>query len=206
MPLLIGISGGSGSGKTSFLRELRNAFSTEELCVISQDNYYKPRNTQIPDASGKVNFDLPGCIEEDAFYGDIQQLLNGHSVQRQEYVFNNALATPKVIDMHPAPVIVAEGLFIFYFARIRSLLNVKIFIDAKENLKIIRRIRRDKEERNYPIEDVLYRYEHHVSPAYEKFVLPYKSEADLVIVNNDHFSVGARVVTGFIRNYIRTAR
>jgi uridine kinase len=197
--LLIGITGGSGSGKTTFIQQLRQQFSAEDICVISQDDYYRPREQQQVDKEGVVNFDRPKSIDKGAFYRDIKSLTEGQTISRQEYTFNNENATPRMLVFHPAPIIIVEGLFVFHFKKIRALLDVKLFLHSKENLKVIRRIKRDRVERNYPLDDVLYRYENHVLPTFEKYIKPYLEEADLVINNNDDFSVGLEVLCGFLK-------
>lgn len=186
-PFIIGISGGSGSGKTTFVKELANSFSPEQVCILSQDNYYKPREEQVIDKTGEKNFDLPESFKEEEYHQDVLRLLNGEDVVLKEYVYNNPLAEPKNVIYKPAPVIIIEGIFVFHFADVSRLMDLKIFIDADEHIKLIRRIQRDKIERNYPLEDVLYRYQHHVFPSYQKFILPYKSECDIVINNNISF-------------------
>ncbi len=199
-PFLIGITGGSGSGKTSFIRRLREQFSENQLCIVSQDDYYLPREKQHTDERGEKNFDLPKSFDKKKFRSDVEKLLSGEAVTIQEYVFNNPDATPREITFQPAPVILLEGLFIFHFKKIAPLIDLKIFINAKENLKVIRRIYRDQVERGYPIEDVLYKYEHHVLPSFEKFIQPYKDEADIVVNNNHDFERGLEVISGFIKS------
>lgn len=201
-PFVIGITGGSGSGKTTFIRRLKHCFSETDVCIVSQDDYYRPRHEQLMDERGVRNFDLPESIDQIAFAGDLQRLIDGETVIRQEYVFNNENARPRQMTFHPAPVIIVEGIFVFHFKPIRSLLNLKVFLHAKENLKVIRRIKRDQIERNYPIEDVLYRYEHHVLPTFEKYIQPYMDEADIIINNNANFERALDVVSGFISSYI----
>ncbi len=199
-PFLIGITGGSGSGKTSFIRALRNHFSEEQLCILSQDDYYFPREQQQTDEAGFKNFDLPDSIDKKSFKKDIERLIAGEKVERLEYTFNNEKAVPEVLRFQSAPVIIVEGIFVFHFKKIMRLLDLKVFLHAKENLKVIRRIKRDQVERNYPIEDVLYRYEKHVMPTFERYIEPYMDEADIVVNNNSDFSVGLEVVKGFIAN------
>ncbi len=201
-PLIIGITGGSGSGKTTFITELKKAFSKKELCVISQDDYYRPIHKQPIDSKGVEDFDQPKSIDKNAFVNDVKRLIKGKKVKREEYTFNNKHVKPKLLVFRPAPVIIVEGIFVLHFKKMQPLLDLKIFLDAKENLKVIRRIKRDKVERNYPLDDVLYRYEHHVMPTFEKYILPYRDEADLVVNNNAEMSGGLKVVKGFISNYL----
>lgn len=186
-PFVIGISGGSGSGKTTFVKELARSFSPDQVCILSQDNYYKPREEQVIDANNEKNFDLPESFKEQEYHKDVLRLLNGEDVVLKEYTYNNPDAEPSLVTYKAAPVIVIEGIFVFHFADVSSLMDLKIFIDADEHIKLIRRIQRDKIERNYPLEDVLYRYQHHVFPSYQKYILPYKSECDIVVNNNISF-------------------
>lgn len=205
-PYIIGITGGSGSGKTTFIRRLRALFSEEELCVVSQDEYYRPIEDQEQDGMGVHNFDLPNAIDKQAFCGDIEQLLAGQAVQRKEYTFNNDQQDPELLVFRPAPIILVEGIFVFHFERIRRLLDLRIFLHAKENLKVIRRIKRDQAERNYPLEDVLYRYENHVLPTFEKYIKPYMDEADIVINNNECFDPGLEVMRGYLERKLQQYR
>lgn len=196
---IIGITGGSGSGKTTLISRLANSFNDNQVCIVSQDDYYRPREEQRIDAAGVQNFDLPYSIDDEAFAQDIEKLLNGETVIRQEYVFNNSAATPGVRTFQPAPIIIVEGIFIFYFEAIKKLIDLKVFVHASDHLKIIRRIKRDREERNYPLEDVLYRYEHHVQPTYKQYIAPYLDEMDLIINNNDNFDAALEVLSGFLK-------
>jgi uridine kinase len=111
---IIGISGGSGSGKTSFIRDIKEHFTKEQICFLSQDDYYKPREFQKEDENGIKNFDLPESIEMDEFYFDLVKLTNNIPVERPEYTFNNEHKDPITIHLDPAPIIVVEGLFVFY--------------------------------------------------------------------------------------------
>jgi uridine kinase len=198
----IGITGGSGSGKTYFLKNLSKYFSSKDLCLISQDHYYKPRHLQVVDEQGVQNFDLPGAIEQDIFLEDILKIKNGETLIKTEYTFNNPNAKPQTIEFKPAPVIVIEGLFVQYFPEIEKELDLKVFIEAKDHLKLSRRIKRDNEERGYDINDVLYRYENHVMPIYESLIEPLKHRADLIIPNNNHFERGLEVLIAFIKSRI----
>lgn len=201
---IIGISGGSGSGKTSFLKALRDTFSEKEVCIISQDDYYHPKAMQEIDHNGISNFDKPSSIDLDAFHKDLNHLISGSEISRKEYTFNNDAQEPNSITFKPAPIIIVEGIFVFFHQPIRDLLDLKIFLHAKENLKVIRRIKRDRQERNYPLEDVLYRYEHHVLPTFEKYIEPFRDQVDLVINNNHSFEKGLMVLKGFIHHHLQS--
>ena len=190
----IGITGGSGSGKTYLIENLSKQFKPEEICLISQDNYYRSRDEQIEDSNGVKNFDLPSAIDHERFHRDLMILKSGGSVEKLEYTFNNPNAKPKTIILNPAPIIIVEGIFVQYFNEIENELDLKIFIEAKDHVKLSRRIRRDNEQRGYDLDDVLYRYQYHVMPVYEKYIEPLKHSSDLVIPNNSHFDRAIEVL------------
>jgi uridine kinase len=201
-PYIVGITGGSASGKTTFLRKLLASFPAEAVCLISQDNYYRSRELQPKDANGVVNFDLPSSIDQSQYSQDILKISQGQTVSRKEYTFNNPAVIPKDLTFKPAPIVVVEGIFVFYFEEVARLLDLKVYIDAKEYVKLQRRIIRDKVERGYDLDDVLYRYTNHVAPTYEKFIKPYKQDADLIIPNNNNFEKGLDVLVSYLNTKI----
>jgi uridine kinase len=198
-PFIVGITGGSASGKTLFLEKLLSSFDPGEVCLISQDNYYKPRHQQPIDSQGIHNFDTPFSIDFEQYANDIRKIQHGETVYREEYTFNNASKKPKLLTFVPAPVVVVEGIFVLYYPELADLLDLKIFIDAKDHIKLKRRIIRDKVERGYDLDDVLYRYEMHVMPTYEKYIEPFKSEADLIVPNNLSFDRALDVIRTYLR-------
>lgn len=202
-PFIVGITGGSASGKTLFLDKLLHSFEPGEVCLISQDNYYKPRHLQPIDDKGVHNFDTPQSIDFEQYAIDIRKLGNGETVFRQEYTFNNPNKQPKMLEFAPAPVVVVEGIFVLYYPELAKLLDLKIFIDAKEYIKLKRRIVRDKVERGYDLDDVLYRYENHVMPTYEKFIEPFKSDADLIVPNNKNFERALDLIRAYMRSKVK---
>lgn len=201
-PYTIGITGGSGSGKTSFLEGIKARFTTDQLCLISQDNYYKPRDLQPQDINQVKNFDLPASIDREAFHHDLLMLKSGQVVTKEEYTFNNPTKEPRQLVFKPTPIIVVEGLFVQYFEEIAAELDLKIFIEAKDHVKFGRRIKRDRIERGYDLDDVLYRYQHHVMPVYESMISPLQHHADLVIPNDHGFDRALEVVTGYLRSLL----
>jgi uridine kinase len=202
-PYLIGVTGGSASGKTSFLNELMKSFNEDEICLISQDHYYVPIDQQKLDDKGVENFDIPESIDRKGFFEDVKRIKRGELVQRQEYTFNNPTIEPKILEFNPAPVVIIEGLFVLYFTEIKKLLDLKVFVDAQSHIALKRRIIRDKEERGYDLDDVLYRFEHHVMPAFDRYLRPNRKEADLIVPNDVHFGKALAVIEGFIRWKLR---
>lgn len=195
---VIGISGGSGSGKTTIVNLLRKKYSVEDVCIVSQDDYYRKREEQKVDENGISNFDLPHSIRIEDFVQDVRRLIHGETIKISKYTFNNSLAEEKHVTLKPANIIIIEGLFVFHFNELRDFMNLKVFVDASDVVKVKRRILRDRVERNYPLDDVLYRYEKHVLPSYLEFIHPFRSHADIVLNNEESYEVGLEVLKGFI--------
>jgi len=199
MAYIIGIAGGSASGKTTFIERLRQTFTPNQLTVLSQDHYYKPLHLQQTDANGEVNFDLPESLDMVKFMQDIEILESGKPLVLKEYTYNNPEKAPQTIIIEPSGVIVVEGLFIFEDLLISEKLNLKLFIDATEEIKYNRRLNRDSVERGLSPQTIYYQWHNHVKPSYEKFLLPHKDNVDMVILNNTHFENSLKVVVDHIR-------
>ncbi|CAH0996617.1 Uridine kinase [Emticicia aquatica] len=199
-PYIVGITGGSASGKTYFLNQLLGAFSKDEICLISQDNYYRTQEFVPKDQNNVENYDLPEAIDFELYAQHINDLKNWRTVEHKEYVFNNPNVVPKTLVFKPAPIIVVEGIFVFHSQDVAKLLDLRVFIDAREHVKIKRRIIRDNNERGYDLNDVLYRWENHVAPTYEKYIEPTKYDADIIINNNSHFEKGLAILTAFLKD------
>lgn len=198
-PFLIGICGGSGSGKTYFLNRVLDHFSDKDVCLISQDNYYKSID-QVPiDKNGIENFDDPAAIDFDLFESHVEALTRGEEVQQLEYTFNNKDKAPDLITYQPAPIIIVEGIFIFFHEKMREFFDLKLFVSAPDYVKIKRRIIRDNKERGYDLDDVLYRYEYHVAPAFEKHIRPYIDECDIMVHNKKTCDIAVEVVSGYLK-------
>lgn len=203
-PFIIGIAGGSGSGKTFFLKCFLKHFSNSEVSLVSQDDYYFPVPPGMTSEENKhYNFDLPATIDHRHFEDDIQSLLEGKSITKKEYTFNYPNAIPKLLEIKSAPIIIVEGLFILHFKKIAEQLDLKIFIDADDDVALQRRIKRDLVERGYSHDDVVYKWVNHVVPAYKEYLLPYKDDCDQVIINNSHFAEDIIRVTENISEELR---
>ena len=203
-PFIIGIAGGSGSGKTFFLKCFLKHFSHSEVSLVSQDDYYFPVPPDMTAEENKhYNFDLPDTIDHQHFEDDIQSLLEGKSILKKEYTFNNPTAVTKMLEIKSAPIIIVEGLFILHFKKISEQLDLKIFIDADDDVALQRRIKRDLVERGYSHDDVMFKWINHVVPAYKEFLLPYKNECDQVIVNNSHVAEDIICITENISENLR---
>ena len=193
-PYFIGISGGSGSGKTTLLRRIVERFGDDALTLISQDNYYISLEHLPRDLKGEVNFDHPSALDLDALSRDIELLRNGQAFDLLEYTFNNPAIVPKLLHFAPAPIVVIEGLFVFNHPAVNAALDLKVFVDTSEHLRLSRRIRRDAAERGYGLEDVLAYYEKFVVPMYRQHIEPFRAECDLIIPNDRHMEHATEVL------------
>jgi len=203
-PFVIGIAGGSGSGKTFFLKCFLNHFKEQEVCLLSQDDYYYRVGQNMTAEENKLyNFDQPSTIDNDQFLSDINRLINGETVYQKEYTFNNPNAEPRLLEIKPAPIVMVEGLFILHFKEIAEILDLKIFIDADEDIALQRRLKRDLIERGYPEGDVLYKWNNHVMPAFKDYLLPHKEQCDRIITNNTHVAEDIIEITNQISGNLR---
>ena len=191
---LVGVAGGSGSGKTTLIRSLRDRLPTGTVCLVSQDDYYHPIERQVRDANGKVNFDLPGGIDLDLLATDLHTLASGEPIYRKEYTFNQPNMEPKWQEIKPAPVILVEGLFILHHAPVRDLFELKVYVEASEDVQLGRRLARDAAERGYGPDDVRYQWNNHVMPAYRDYLLPYRSQCDIHVINEERFDKALAVL------------
>jgi uridine kinase len=204
-PYIIGIAGGSGSGKTFFLKCFLSHFTDAEVSLVSQDDYYIPvAHNMTPEENKLYNFDLPTTIDRQHFFEDISNLIAGNTITKHEYTFNNPNAIPKVLEIKPAPIIIVEGLFIMHFTEIADLLDMRIFIDTEEEVALQRRLKRDLLERGYSHDDVIYKWHNHVVPSYKDFLLPFRESSHRVITNNTQVADDMIAVTDELSAELRT--
>ncbi len=200
---MIGIMGGSGSGKSYFLHRLLERLGEQHVSLVSQDNYYRPLDEHPLDENGVRNFDLPESIDFTAYNADVDRLIAGEAVTRQEYTFNNTARSPKQIHVASRPAVVLEGLYVLHPKSLPERIDCKVFVEAPYPVMIRRRILRDYQERGYRLDDVLYRYENHVMPAFERYLQPLKAQAHLVIPNYNTIDVALDVLANHIEAKIK---
>jgi uridine kinase len=183
--MIIGICGGSGSGKTTLLKRLAVQFEHMRPTVFSMDNYYLPIEEQQLDENGHVNFDLPTALDQERLVDDLRRLRSGEPIEVKEYHFNAPPGKSVLITLEPSPIIIVEGLFLFYYEEVRELIDFSIFMDVDPEIQLDRRLYRDQESRGYTREAILYQWNNHVIPCFEKYLMPYEQEADFRF-SNDH--------------------
>ena len=189
-PFLVGLAGGSASGKTTLITALQKHFDATQLCVISLDHYYKPLSQQKRDENGFVNFDDPEGIDFKRVNRDINKLHKGEEVSIVEYTFNNPDRFPRQLKFIPAPIVLVEGIFVYYNKTLKNKFDWRLWIDAPVDLALERRLKRDQEERGMTREEIEYQWVNHVLPAREQHLDPHKKDVHMVLDNHDHFEEG----------------
>ena len=181
--LIIGIAGGTGSGKTTVVRNILKHLNTENVLVVSQDNYYKDHNELSLEERQKINFDHPRSIDFELLTQHVNELKNGEIVEQPVYSFITHSRTDETLITHPKSVIIVEGILVLTDPALRELFDVKIYVHADSDERLIRRIQRDITERGRDLEEVLNRYRTTLKPMHEQFIEPSKSHADIIVPN-----------------------
>ena len=190
-------------GKTTLINRLNKMYQPGEICVISQDHYYKPLSEQVIDDNGEINFDLPAGIDFSRLVKDIRKLKKGQDVNIVEYTFNNPTIFPKQITFKASPIIVIEGLFIYTDSKLDGLFDLKLYVEASLDVMLKRRLDRDAKERGMTQKQIEYQWNEHVLPAYNRYLLPYRDNVDLIIVNNTHFDRSFKVLSNHLDRLLK---
>ncbi len=180
---MIGIAGGTGSGKTTIAKDLQKA-SPQQILLLSHDNYFKDRSDYPLEERKKLNYDEPAAIDNDLFYAHLTALSRGESVDMPVYDFATHTRKPETIRISPAPIIIVEGILIFTDPRVLELLDLSIFVEVDADIRLARRLLRDVGERDRTFEESINQYLTSAQDMHDKHVEPGNEEADLVI-NND---------------------
>ena len=184
--ILIGIAGGSGSGKTSLAIKLLKEYGNNKLAVIEQDSYYKNLAHLTFDERAIYNYDHPDAIDIDLFQSQLSILLNGRNINIPIYDFSQHVRLKNTKMITPFPVIIIEGILVLYFQQLRQLMVIKIYIDTPEDIRFKRRFNRDIKERGRTAESVKKQYISTVRPMHDKFVEPSKNSADIIILGHNN--------------------
>ena len=204
--LIIGIAGGSGSGKTTVVRALTEQLK-EKVVVIPQDSYYKDSSHLPMEERQKVNFDHPDSIDFDLLIKHLKELKKGHSVEQPVYSYITcSRSTTETVTVHPAEVIIVEGILIFCCAERRKQMDIKIFVDADDDDRLMRVMARDILERGKTVETVIQRYSRTVKPMFLQFIEPSKRYADVIIPQGGHNKVAIDVIAATIEKSLNSAR
>ncbi len=198
--LVLGIAGGTGSGKTTVVNKIIQELPQGEVTVISQDSYYKETSELSYEQRTKINFDHPNSIDFDLLTANIDALKKGEVVEQPVYSFVLHNRTSDKVITHPKKVVIVEGILIFNHKALLDLLDIKIFVHADADERLIRRVFRDIKERGRDIDEVLKRYQDTLKPMHEQFIEPTKNVADIIIPNDRHNNVAIDILKTVISN------
>jgi uridine kinase len=180
-PFIIGVAGGSGSGKSTVTQQVLASFGTDMVSVVMQDDYYCDQSDLAPEVRRKQNYDHPQAFDWPLMVRHVQALRNGEAIAMPEYDFTIDNRSNKTIPVKPAPVIVIEGLFALYDADLRKMMSLKIYVDTAADVRFIRRMQRDITERGRSVESVVGQYLDTVRPMHKQFIEPTKRHADVIL-------------------------
>ena len=197
--LLIGIAGGSGSGKTTVVKKLMEALPEDSISVVSQDAYYWDNGSLSPEAKKEINFDHPDAIEWDLLVKHLDMLKEGKTIPMPIYTYVTCARSQEVIPVKPTEVVIVEGILIMTCPELVKRLDIKIFVDTDGDDRLMRIIRRDIEERGRTVSDVLRHYETFVKPMHNQFIEPTKRLADIIIPQGGSNQVAIDIVASRIR-------
>ncbi|MCI2046356.1 MAG: uridine kinase [Faecalibacterium sp.] len=204
--IIIGIAGGTGSGKTTLANKLKEHFGEDEAILVSHDNYYKRHDDMPFEERRKLNYDHPDAFDTELMIYQLKELKSGHSVECPTYdytVHNRAEAT---IPLSPAPVILVEGILLFVDPVLCDLFDIKIFVDTDADERILRRILRDVNERGRTLNSVVEQYLTTVKPMHEAFVEPSKRKADLIVPQGGENEAAQQMLMRYIENHLHNIR
>uniref|UniRef100_UPI00404A0CC6 uridine kinase n=1 Tax=Gelidibacter sp. TaxID=2018083 RepID=UPI00404A0CC6 len=196
--LIIGIAGGTGCGKTTVVNQILNQLPEGEVGVLSQDSYYKDTSHLSYDERVKINFDHPRSIDFELLESHLKELRKGNDIEQPVYSFIKHNRTGDTILTHPRKVMIVEGILILTNPELREMFDIKIFVHADSDERLIRRLKRDITERGRDIDEVLARYQNTLKPMHEQFIEPMKEYADIIIPNNKYNTVAVDIVKTII--------
>jgi len=204
-PLVIGVAGGTGSGKSTVARNVAAALGDASVAFIDMDAYYLDHSHLSLDDRRKVNWDHPNAFDWDLLVAQLARLGSGEAIEKPVYDFHTHTRSETSVAIPPADVVVIDGILLFVDARVRDLCDVKVFVDADADVRLIRRIRRDMAQRGRPLQDILDQYLATVQPMHLQFVEPTKRYADVIVPRGGHNAVAIEMIVAKIQRRLLTA-
>ena len=201
--ILIGIAGGTGSGKTTLADKLVDSFGSDEVSILRHDNYYKRHDEMSYDERSKLNYDHPDAFDTELLCEHIQMLKEGKAIEMPVYDYTVHNRSNEVVVVEPAPVIVLEGILIFAEQSLCDLMDIKVFVDTDADVRILRRILRDVKERERSLDSVISQYLTTVKPMHEQFVEPSKRRADIIIPEGGENMVALQMLIERVHKHLR---
>jgi uridine kinase len=199
-PFVIGVAGGSGSGKTTVVRRIVESLGDEQVTVLDHDRYYRDRNDLRLEERAALNYDHPDSLETDLMVRHLNELRAGNPVDVPVYDFTRHARRSVTETIQPRKALIVEGILIFTDAALRTLLDVKVFVDADDDIRFIRRLTRDVAERGRTMESVIGQYQYTVKPMHLEFVEPSKRYADVIVPQGGHNTVAIEMLLTLIRS------
>ncbi len=201
--LIIGIAGGTGSGKTTVVNKIINSFAPGEVAVMPQDSYYKDSSHVPPELRQKINFDEPAAIEWTLLVEHLKQLKAGNAIEMPTYSYLTCTRQPETVKVTPTDVVIVEGILVLTDPVLRDMLDVKVFVDADADDRLIRVIARDCIERGRTPQMVIDRYEGVLKPMHCQYIEPSKRYADIIIPQGGNNTVAIKLLTDYIKSQLR---
>ncbi|EOU1673252.1 uridine kinase [Clostridium perfringens] len=201
-PIFIGITGGTGSGKSTIAKEIYRQFGEDCIAMIEQDSYYKDQSHLSMEDRVKTNYDHTNAFDNNLLVSHLESLLNGHSIQKPSYDFSIHNRIEDTTKVEPKEIVIVEGILILEDPRIRELLDIKIYVDTDADVRIIRRMVRDINERGRTMESVINQYLNVVKPMHNQFTEPTKKFADIIIPEGGHNKVAIDIIVAKIKEVL----
>jgi len=201
--MIIGICGGTGSGKTTIAKRIVESVGEENVNLIEQDSYYRNLADMPLDERRQANFDHPDAVDSDLLINHIKRLMDGYPVKIPKYDFTTHTRLPESLDLEPRTVTLLEGILLFSEPRLLEFLDLKVFVDTPDDIRLVRRIRRDMDERGRTLSQTLDQYEKTIRPMHYEFVEPSKRQADIIIPEGTQIGVTIELLCGLIREKLR---
>jgi len=205
-PLIIGIAGGTGSGKTTVAKKIAQALPQASVAFLDMDGYYRNFAHLPMDERREINWDHPEAFDLDLFVSHLEQLARGEPVEKPVYEFTTHLRSSRTERITPADVIVVDGILLFVDERVRALCDVKVFVDADPDIRLVRRIQRDRSERDRPLEEIVQQCLTTVRPMLQQFVEPSKRYADIILPRGGENAVAIEMILTTIQRRLEARR